>query len=57
MQIFRQTPFQPFALQFGGRQQLAYVIVQFTAESVAFVFLDFEQAVSKFLRLELDGFA
>ena len=57
LQVLGQSTLQPFALQLGGGQQLADVIVQLAAEAVAFVFLDLQQAVGQLLGLELDGFA
>jgi hypothetical protein len=57
LQVAWQTAFEPFTLQFGCRQQLTDVVMQFTAEAVALVFLDFQQAVGQFLGLELDRFA
>jgi hypothetical protein len=57
LQVIRHASLEPLALQFGGGQQLAYIVVQLSAEAVTFVFLDFQEAISEFLRLKFYRFA
>jgi len=55
LQLVRQAALEPFTLQLGGGQQLADVVVQLAAQTMALVFLDLQQAVGQLLGLKLDG--
>ncbi|MNH40743.1 hypothetical protein D3C79_1021050 [compost metagenome] len=57
LELFGHPAFEPVALQFGGGQQLTDVVMQFAAQPVPLVFLDLQQPVRQFLRLEFDRFA
>ncbi|MNP54616.1 hypothetical protein D3C76_1491860 [compost metagenome] len=52
LHIAWQPPLQPLQLQFGSGQQLAYVVMQFAAQVLAFAFLDFEHALGQFCRAQ-----
>ncbi|MOA18360.1 hypothetical protein D3C78_1386740 [compost metagenome] len=55
LQLVRRAPLQPAGLKFGCSQQLADFVVKFTAQALALVLLDFEQAIGKFGRAQGNG--
>ena len=49
LQVGRHAPLQPVCLQLGGCQQLADIVMQFAAQTLAFALLHLEQAVGQLL--------
>ncbi|MNP54700.1 hypothetical protein D3C76_1492770 [compost metagenome] len=54
LQFIRQSPLQPVQLQLGGSEQLANVVMQFTAQVLAFALLHLEHAIGQFRRAHAD---
>ncbi|MNP16634.1 hypothetical protein D3C76_1090390 [compost metagenome] len=54
LQLVGHAPLQPLQLQLGGSEHLADVVVQFPAQMLALVFLDFEHTLGQFCRAQAD---